>query len=196
MGSPSQSIKDQKSQVREAWKQTYPRDPQVKQKTSQQICFLLTHENTFNQARYICIFASRAWEIDLLPLFDISPRKYCFPKVNPIKKQLEFHLISSPQELQPGCFGILEPPPSSPICMLDARDLVLVPGFAFDLQGYRIGSGGGYYDRFFAAHPSIPRWGVCFTQQISKLELAHLDHDARMDAIISESGLSIAKKVE
>jgi 5-formyltetrahydrofolate cyclo-ligase len=196
MGSSSQSIKENKKQVREAWKSTYPKDVGLRKKISQEVCQLLSQQGAFRLAPQICLFAGRDWEIDLAELFQLFPRSYHFPKVDPSTKTMRFYEVHSLKELELGAFGIYEPQGKSPATVLTERDLVLVPGYSFDHYGYRIGSGGGYYDRFFSTYPKITRWGVCFQQQISKLELAHTDQDARMDAIISEVGFFKAKKVE
>lgn len=65
-------------------------------------------------------------------------------------------------------------------------DVVLVPGLAFDEQRWRIGRGGGYYDRFLA-DPSLraARLGVCFEAQIAG-DLPREPHDARVDAVVTE----------
>lgn len=58
-------------------------------------------------------------------------------------------LVSSLASLQPAAYGILEPRPDS--CQVvepTSLEAVIVPGAAFDHRGYRIGYGGGYYDRF------------------------------------------------
>jgi len=58
-------------------------------------------------------------------------------------------LVQSVDSLVPGAYGILEPAPGKYTALDPAElDAVVVPGACFDLAGYRIGYGGGYYDRF------------------------------------------------
>lgn len=60
-----------------------------------------------------------------------------------------------------------EPPRSHPLVAPEELDLLLVPGLAFDIRGGRLGYGGGYYDRYLAqTGPLVPRWGVCFEEQL------------------------------
>ncbi len=69
------------------------------------------------------------------------------------------------QSTRPGAFGILEA--TGPVCSLDEIDVVLVPGLVFDAQGFRLGYGKGYYDRFLQLlQKKTFICGVCFEFQV------------------------------
>lgn len=59
----------------------------------------------------------------------------------------------------------------------------LVPGLAFDHKGYRIGYGGGHFDRFLATCPSLYTVGVGFKEQLFNGKLPHEPHDIPMRKI-------------
>lgn len=96
------------------------------------------------------------------------------------------------QALQPNRFGIPEPDRTVVEARLpEALDLVLVPLVAFDRQGNRLGTGGGWYDRSFAFLGSLPRpaqttlVGIGYAIQEVAAVPAEA-HDVRLDFIVTE----------
>lgn len=85
----------------------------------------------------------------------------------------------------PGAYGILRP-----ACDLAARpDLLLVPCLGFDVRGYRLGYGGGFYDRTLATlQPKPVTAGLGFTQGFVD-DLEPESHDIPLDAILNDHGV-------
>lgn len=109
----------------------------------------------------------------------------CVPKT---KDLILSQLLDPAKELAEGTFGVLEPKKEY-IRKVDPAsiDLVIVPGVAFDRQGYRIGYGAGYYDRFFQKLPKpVPSVAIAFDLQIIDKVPAD-DFDYPVDYIITET---------
>ena len=80
-------------------------------------------------------------------------KRVLIPKTYP-KGRMEF-VVYNPQQLAKTSFGLLEPQGNLEVVEPSQIDLIHVPGLAFTTEGYRIGYGGGYYDRYlenFAGH--------------------------------------------
>lgn len=95
-----------------------------------------------------------------------------------------FYPVSDPEALHPGAFGIPEPlgifPPEKP----QQGDLMLLPGLSFTLSGDRLGRGGGYYDRFLAAHRMLCI-GLCRRKMLSEV-LPMERHDCRASLLVTD----------
>jgi 5-formyltetrahydrofolate cyclo-ligase len=91
------------------------------------------------------------------------------------------------ERLQVGQFGAREPDRAAPLLKPDA---VIVPLVAFDRQGYRLGRGGGFYDRTLAelrAGGLDVTVGLAFSVQEAK-DVPREPHDARLDWVVTEEG--------
>jgi 5-formyltetrahydrofolate cyclo-ligase len=108
-----------------------------------------------------------------------------YPRVAGRGLPLEFHRVPDGEVLAPGAFGIHEPldiwPRARP-------DMLLVPLLAFDAVGHRLGYGGGFYDRTLALL-NVPAIGIAYAGQ-EVAALPHMTHDRRLNAILTERGLT------
>lgn len=108
---------------------------------------LITHE----KAKHIAIYWPSDGEVSLLALrknFACANKRCYLPRIK--GDSLEFHLFSTRQTLKKNRYNIPEPLPQKPHRSAQKIDIVCMPLVAFDLQGHRLGMGGGFYDRCFA----------------------------------------------
>lgn len=118
-----------------------------------------------------------------VPVTVIKPRKLLVSELKDFEKELEI-----------GYYGILAPKKEyQRILSPNIVDLVLVPGVAFDVEGYRVGYGGGYYDRFFSSlKKDVIKIGLCYDLQILS-QVPRDPYDIPVDLIISENRLIYCK---
>lgn len=110
--------------------------------------------------------------------------------VDETRKLLVSEITDFDKELEIGFYNILAPKKEyERIVSPKLVDLVLVPGLAFDKYGFRVGYGGGYYDRFFASvNKDIIKIGLCFHMQLSP-EVPIDSYDIPVDYIITEKDI-------
>ena len=107
------------------------------------------------------------------------------PRVAAKDQALVFHRWVPGDVLQPGAFGVPEPSVQSEIV---SPTVLLLPLLAYDSKGYRLGYGGGYYDRTLAELKGVAAIGVAYANQEIP-SVPHEAHDMRLDMILTESGL-------
>ncbi len=96
-----------------------------------------------------------------------------------------FYRIESLDVLRPSPpYGIPEPRTDSEVAKASAHTFCVVPGLAFDDAGYRLGYGGGFYDRFLSDYPGRTA-GLCFSACMTQC-LPHEAHDRPVQSIITE----------
>ncbi len=86
-------------------------------------------------------------------------KRVCLPRMLP-GRQMEARLYDPERPMVQAELGVWEPDSGCPLVKREDMDLILVPALCYDRQGYRLGFGGGYYDRWLAGD-STPRVGLC-----------------------------------
>lgn len=150
-------------------------------------CFhLLIELEILQNAQNIAIYASTYNEVDTHLLFNYlqaQNKTILFPKVI-AKQEMEFYEVKDKNDLQIGHFQILEPKPT---CEKSQQiDLMIVPLVAYNKQGYRIGMGQGYYDRYLASFPTTT-CGLAFGFQ--SVDFVADSFDVPLDYICNENGI-------
>lgn len=140
-------------------------------------------------AKRIAAYAAVRGEADLSRLWEPRPLRgwtFCFPRAD--GDRIMFRSVDPLRGLLPGAYGIPAPSPDAPEIVPSELDVVLTPGLAFDLHGARLGSGRGYYDRFFeAARPRPLVVGIGFALQLQwGLALPVEPWDGRMDWVVTD----------
>lgn len=124
-------------------------------------------------------------EIDLRQLASRHPNSaavFALPVVVAHGQPLEFHRWKPGDRLVPGVWNIPQPAVRDPI----NPDLLLVPLLGHDAAGYRLGYGGGFYDRTLAALQPRPRSVGIGYARAALATIGPQAHDIPMDAIITE----------
>lgn len=96
-----------------------------------------------------------------------------------------FRRIRSLSEVRPGRFGILEPDDRCPEIHADKHTLCVCPSLCCDLRGFRLGFGGGYYDRYLADFVGV-KAALCYSDSVIP-EIRRDDYDVKMDVIHTDN---------
>lgn len=150
----------------------------------------IINSHEFINAKVIFIYISFGKEVDthnIIQYAIASGKEVCVPRVISRLKGMRALKINSLDELEISNYGILEPKENSEEVSVENMDLAVIPGLAFDLQGGRIGYGGGFYDRFFSnSDINIKKIALAYEFQILE-EIPLEDHDIAIDSIITEN---------
>ncbi|MDT2045468.1 5-formyltetrahydrofolate cyclo-ligase [Priestia aryabhattai] len=142
----------------------------------------------WQEADVIAITISRGQEVDTKRLIEIAwsqGKTIAVPKCVSEKSEMIFRKITSFSQLEVVFFNLQEPIElQTEVIKKSEIDLILVPGVVFSSNGYRIGYGGGYYDRFLVGYEQM-KVSLAFHEQIVQ-SVPVESHDIPVDAIITD----------
>ena len=146
---------------------------------SKNLALKLTETEEYKQAKNIMIYYPLENEINLLSLLEDCSKKFYLPRIN--VKELECCPYSTGDELCYSCFYTKEPVCEA--CNKTEIDLVIVPALGVDKNNYRLGYGGGFYDRFLKDYKG--KTIVCIPQELVFDTVYPEKHDIKIDVVVS-----------
>lgn len=156
--------------------------------SSYRIAQRLYQDDFWENARVIAITISKAPEVDTLQIIRKAweqGKRVVVPKCEHKTRTMDFRELTRFSQLESVYFGLFEPIASETERVSPGEiDLVVVPGLAFSMEGYRLGFGGGYYDRFLADYQGRTL-SLAFKNQILA-NLPYEIHDIAVHKIITD----------
>jgi len=154
------------------------------------ICRRVAALPAFARARSLMAYVAVRNEVNsgaLIRLALDGGKRVALPATVPEKKlMVPRQVLEYPGALKTGAYGIPEPDPGSAVLPPEELECLIVPGVAFDREGYRLGFGQGYYDRFMTrlARGAVTiglgyEWQVCGSVYPSS-------HDWPLDYVVTE----------
>lgn len=169
-----------------------------KEKLDNCICEKICASATYRYADIILAYMPKEDEIDIKPVLEKAlkdNKKVGFPICEPNNKKMEFHFVKSLDELKQGYYGILEPDENNEAYSYEnsvkSNVVCIVPAIVYDKKGYRVGYGGGYYDRYLSSFKGTTL-GLAYYDFILK-SVPKGRFDFAVDVLLSERGI-YAKK--
>lgn len=186
---PLKNIKERKRELRAYYKKLRAECPQdIKQDLDKELTqkFLLLDE--YKNCDTLFAFVSMPIECDTSKIIDnalLDNKRVALPKCKNKSGIMDFYFINSKDDLKKGMYSIFEPDSDKCKLVTDfSHGLCLVPGLCFDFQGYRLGFGKGYYDKFLNDFGGTSV-GICYSRYVEK-SLPHGIFDKYTDILVTE----------
>jgi 5-formyltetrahydrofolate cyclo-ligase len=167
--------------------------PDLYRKYSDRLCThlqeFLTEQVTPGQT--ILAYQPHRQEPDLRNLWENVSYRWGLPRCLP-DRQLAWHYWQPSDQLAVNAYGLAEPLATASLVDLDSISVLLIPVVGFDVRGYRLGYGGGYFDRLLASPgwEKVMRIGIAFDQALIPA-IPTDPWDLALHRIFTESGMVV-----
>ncbi len=135
----------------------------------------------------VMIYASTSIEVDTFGIIEHAlsvGKKVAMPRCISGTREMTFHYVSDVSQLKKGSFGVLEPTEDMPLADKPDKPLMVVPALMLDSFGYRLGYGGGYYDRYLSGFDG-ESIGICYSENYC-YRLCHGRYDVPLGAVLTD----------
>lgn len=170
-------------------------DKELKSQLDGKIADNVRRLKEYRPAHTVLIYMSTPIEVDTLKIIKNAwedGKKVAVPRCVPESRDMEFHYIENLECLAPGTFGVLEPDESFPVVTDFSGCLMIVPGMQFDMKGYRIGYGKGYYDRYMVRFKGRSA-GICYSDELKPF-MYHGRYDQAVDIVVTDRRIRTCKR--
>ena len=189
-------IRQYKQSIREeSRKRRTEMEEQRRRERDEKIANNVRRLHQYSPSSTLLIYVSTPIEIDTKKIIEnawADGKKVAVPRCIPETRLMEFHYISSFDDLKPGSFGVLEPDETLPIVEDFSGCLMIVPAMQFDIYGFRLGYGKGYYDRYMSRFTGVSA-GLCYSEELRR-HMYHGRYDKPVDIIVTDRYIRTCKK--
>lgn len=194
------TIKKEKDEIRSEYKKKRDSmDASVKLARDKAICKSAMSLVSYRYADYVLMYAHTEGEIDISDVaLDALKRgkKVAFPRCNPENHTMKYHIVTSVDDLKKDHYGIMEPEETLPVYSEETckgSAICFVPGLVYDRDGYRLGYGKGFYDRYLSGFGGSVI-GVVYSDFILP-SVPRGRFDVSINILLTEKGVKITSEI-
>ncbi len=186
------SIRDEKNALRATFREKRRAiSAEERARRDSLICKKMLSLATYRYAETVLSYSPLKGEVDITE-FNLavlkSGKRLALPRCVPDTPIMNFYYVESLTELEDGSWSIKEPSEKNEIWQNSSQNtLCVIPAMAFDTDGYRLGYGKGYYDRFLPSK-NLTTLGVVYSDFTVK-RLPRGRYDFSVDMVLTEEGL-------
>lgn len=169
-------------------------EPAKKAEMDEKICTTFVGLATYRYASVLLMYAPKSDEVDIMPIAKkalADGKKVAFPRCIPDTHDMEYHFITSLDQLKKGTYGLLEPTEDLPLYDRESAQptACIVPALVYDKKGFRLGYGKGYYDRYLGTFTGS-KVGMIYSDFIIDT-VPRGRFDLSVDFIVTERGIKV-----
>lgn len=162
-------------------------NPERKKVMDMRIADRITSLYQYKNAKTVMIYASTAIEVDTFEIINRAfedNKRVALPRCEKGTRNMEFFYINGLDDLEKGTFNVLEPKEGCEMVTEYDDVLMVVPALSLDSFGYRLGYGGGYYDRYLSRYRFITV-GICYSDDYV-YKMLHGRYDCPLELIVTD----------